>query len=377
MDKTYREGVRVATAFEGGLKLAAQPQNGVDNHAKRSLGGNVRKVKQLVKSIVRVFYRLLKPLFRPVVSRILRDLSGNMKLVVHQEFQSVHQEIQRLTVENQKLAAMVSTKGRIAISCGDGAILIKTEAGWVLCDANDYALIAYLMDVGELEVGTRLLIEKFLKPGDCFVDVGANIGMHTLAAARALKGQGKVVAFEPFGRTKQLLEQSVWMNGFSSLVDVYEAAISNEPGIKPLFLGKTCGHHSLFPLDGGQDTEKEKVEVKLLRLDDVISVAQRVDLLKIDAEGAELNVIESATSTIKRNDDIAIIVEFGPSHLQRIGIEPHQWFSVFEKLELEWKVINNDTGLLEKKDLAELISGYSVNLLFAKKGSKAWRRLAG
>lgn len=273
-------------------------------------------------------------------------------------------------IEQYSLAAAK----RVAVNCGDGAVLLRSEAGYILCSDIDHALISALMETGDLEIGTRILIQTFLKPGECFVDVGANIGMHTLAAAHAMKGQGKIVAFEPFAPTKKLLQRSIWMNGFASLVEVHEAAVSNESGSSVLYLGETSGHHSLFSLDGNEATHAKQVEVRLLRLDDVIPSNLKIDLLKIDAEGAELDVIQSALSTIKRNSDIAIIVEFGPSHLRRTGMQPIYWLSVFEKLGLEYRVINSLTGKLEVWEIADLISCDSANLLFSRIGSSAWAR---
>lgn len=269
----------------------------------------------------------------------------------------------------------LATAKRVAVNCGDNSILVRTEVGYVLCSDIDHALISVLLETGDLEAGTRILIQKFLKPADCFVDVGANIGMHTLAAAKVMNGQGKIIAFEPFTATKNLLERSIWMNGYASLVEVHEAAVSNKTGTSTLYLGETSGHHSLFSLGGNAKADAKQVDVKLVRIDDVVASSQRIDLLKIDAEGAELGVIESALSTIKQNDDIAIIVEFGPSHLRRTDIQPAHWLDVFKQLGMEYRVINSLTGALEIWEVTDLIACESVNLFFSRVNSSAWARL--
>ncbi|WP_175763250.1 FkbM family methyltransferase [Burkholderia ambifaria] len=268
-----------------------------------------------------------------------------------------------------------ATARRVAVNCGNGAVLVRTEAGFVLCGENDHALLACLLESGELERGTRLLIEKFVQPGNCFVDVGANIGLHTLAAARSMQGQGKIIAFEPFGPTKALLERSVWMNGFSSLVEIHQAAVSNETGHHKLFLGATSGHHSLFPLDERMSTDAEPVEVSVVRLDDIILATQKVDLLKIDAEGAELQVIESAAGLIERNAELAIIVEFGPAHLERTQIAPRDWLNAFAAHGLQYRAINSVSGKLEHWSMEDLIACDSINLLFGRKDAGFWERL--
>ncbi|WP_325089382.1 FkbM family methyltransferase [Burkholderia contaminans] len=332
------------------------------------------------------------------------------QLVIHQDLQktTAHlvQEVQRIqaslhrdvaiaqfaTVEqlDGKLADIAASVGpkldrievysyatarRIAVNCGGDAVLVKSEAGFVLCGANDHALLASLLDAGELERGTRLLIEKFLRPGDCFIDVGANIGMHTLAAARAMQGRGKIIAFEPFGPTKALLERSVWMNGLASMVEIHQAAVSNETGSHTLFLGATSGHHSLFPLHEGISADAAQIEVPVVRLDDVIPTTQKVNLLKIDAEGAELKIIESASHLIERNPDLAIISEFGPAHLKRTGVSPTDWLNAFAARGLEYRAINDVSGNLEHREMEYLLACDSINLLFSRKEASAWGRL--
>ena len=89
--------------------------------------------------------------------------------------------------------------------------------------------------------------------------------MHTLAAARVLEGKGKIIAFKLFEHTSRLLEKSVWINGFANIAEIHQAAVANVTGHQNLFLGKTCGHHSLFPLNSTNGVEQE-VKVPLVRL---------------------------------------------------------------------------------------------------------------
>jgi FkbM family methyltransferase len=268
-----------------------------------------------------------------------------------------------------------ATARRVAITCDSGEVLVRTEVGFVLCAATDHAMLACLVDTGELELGTRLLIQKFLKPGDVYVDVGANIGMHVLAAARAMQGQGKIIAFEPFEPTKRMLEKTVRMNGFSDMTEIHQAAVSNVSGRQNLYLGVASGHHSLFKLDTSEDISKRPVEVALVRMDEVMPSKQRINLLKIDAEGAELDVVESSASLIRNNPDIALIVEFGPSHLRRTGHTPKQWLGTFTKLGLNYQVINVYSGTLEAWPIEQLEQVDSVNLFFSRDNSQAWSRL--
>lgn len=266
---------------------------------------------------------------------------------------------------------------RVAVASGNDEVLVRTESGYVLCPASDPALLSLLMETGELERGTRLLIQKLLVPGDTFVDAGANIGMHTLAAARAMQGRGRVLSFEPLPATCELLRKSVWINGFSNTVEVHQAAVFDRPGRHPLFLGSTSGHHSLYPLSVSTLEVPAPVEVPLVRIDDIIGPQTRVNLLKIDVEGAEPEAVAGAAATIDANPGIALIVEFGLSHLQRTGHSTEQWLQQFARFDFEVKVIDAETGALLDCSVQTLESTPSVNLLFARPHADAWARARG
>jgi FkbM family methyltransferase len=265
---------------------------------------------------------------------------------------------------------------RVAVYCGADEILVKTEAGYMMCSGADHAVLTCLVETGELERGTRLLIERLLVPGNVFVDVGANLGIHTLAAGRALRGQGRIIAFEPFEPTRRLLEKSVWINGLSDVTRIDSRAVSSHAGRRPLFLGRTSGHHSLFPLDGGADSGAGG-EVDTVPLDAALDPALRVTLLKIDVEGAELDVLEGAAGLVRNNPDMALIVEFGPSHLKRTGQSTAAWLAAFAKFDLVYQAIDDITGALAIRSAVQLEAATSTNLLFARAGAPVWSKAGG
>ncbi|MFJ2693615.1 FkbM family methyltransferase [Pseudomonas sp. NPDC087336] len=255
---------------------------------------------------------------------------------------------------------------RVAVNCGTDEIMIRSEIGYVLCSASDHALIAILLEAGELEPGTRLLIQRLIKPGDAYIDVGANIGMHMLAAAQAMQGSGKIIGFEPFGPTKALIDKTMWINGFSEITETHQLAVSNMSGSQSLNLGATSGHHSLFKLNTPASLAKPPVQVDLTSLDDIVSPDQVIHLLKIDAEGAELDVIEGATQLLKNNPQIKLIVELGLSHLERTDHTVEDWLETFTKLGFEYQIINPSSGELEAYSIEKLRAVGSVNLFFSK-----------
>jgi FkbM family methyltransferase len=422
MDKTYREKIDVKVAFESAMKrqtpmpsAVPEPANidpGTIDHVPDSSAKN--STRSLLRPVLRIFARLARPIALPILFRLrrffldeLRRDLDNMHREALGEIRSASEQIfvgvqRRLDATSVKISAEIANSlgslsqspltqshedsiafnarlqrvedysalvaRRFALSSGSD-VIVRTIVGYVLCPSTDHALVTSLIEAGELETGTRLLIERLLQPGDTFVDVGANVGLHTLAAARAMKGEGEIVAFEPFGPTKQLLDRTLWMNGFSSMTKVHEAAVSNSSGSAKLFLGPTSGHHSLTAIDVPDHLTETTAEVRMVTLDGILDGDKSVDLIKIDVEGAELEVIQGAQSIIANNPDIGLIVEFGPSHLKRAGHTSVGWISKFRDMGFDYMAIHPETGLLEYMSIEQMEAQESVNLFFARAGS--------
>jgi FkbM family methyltransferase len=266
---------------------------------------------------------------------------------------------------------------RVAVPFGTEATMVRSSVGYVLCGNNDHALIAAIIESNELEPGTRKLIQRIIEPNDIFIDVGANIGMHTLAAAHAMHGQGKVIALEPYPPTVQLLEKTIWMNGYKNIVEIHSIAASDEQSERTLYLGATSGHHSLYPLDASSKTDSTPIKVSTTTIDQIMINSPKANLIKIDAEGAELEVLAGAAMLINRNDNIAVIAEFGNSHLKRINVSTQAWLDNFQQFGFEFQAIHPDTGALRNISIDELDHIDSINLFFARPLSPIWAKAGG
>lgn len=267
---------------------------------------------------------------------------------------------------------------RFAVPCGENSVMVRTLAGYVLCPQDDFALVSALVEGSPYEPGSQWVITSCLMPGDLFVDVGANVGLHTLAAARAVGPQGRVLALEAHPKTAALLSRTVWMNGLAGRVTVLPYAISDTEGAMELYLGQTSGHHSLLPLqpDGYVVSPTSGwLITDARRLDDVMPAGATPVIVKIDVEGVELSVLRGGRETFERCRDVGILAEFGHTHLQRSGVDPKVWFSSFEDLGFVWKVVDEHASSLVDLSLEEVIAQGSVNIFFARKQSPLWRRL--
>jgi FkbM family methyltransferase len=387
MHNKYRGSADIRTALSLQMRRIAQVStesasiSSVSHIASidRPLSSWFAELRSRIREAISKRINFLRPL-REDMRGIGEDLKG-VRLDLNETWSQVIElsdRIKNIEIEVQQRLQRIeqysySTARRVAINCGSDAVMIRTAVGYVLCPPADYPLIASLIETGDLEKGTRLLIEKLVRPRDVFVDVGANIGLHTLAAARAVNGMGRIIAFEPFRPTADLCRKSAWLNGFSEIVEIHQVAASDHSGRQRLYLGPTCGHHSLFELNERSDVGSPTVDVDLVTLDEVLS-GTRADLIKIDVEGAELEVIEGSRRTIDQNPEIALIVEFGPSHLRRRGHSTGEWLSRFEAFGMIYRAIDADSGSIEERSIEQLENAYSTNLIFSRPGSSIWQR---
>ncbi|MBS9475706.1 FkbM family methyltransferase [Ancylobacter radicis] len=158
-------------------------------------------------------------------------------------------------------------------------------------------------------------LQKFVRPGDVFVDVGANIGLFTLKAA---PHAARVVAVEPGEAAGSQLASNIALNGFGH-VTVVRKALSDAPGKAALFHNPLGDDPQAFSLlSDGSDAGSELVELTTLDLLVAEQKLARVDCIKIDVEGAEGQVLAGATQTLER-DRPTVIFEMNCPTLDKAG----------------------------------------------------------
>ncbi len=134
---------------------------------------------------------------------------------------------------------------------------------------------------------------NWLKPGMTVIDVGANAGVYTFSAARRVGAEGKVIAIEPFPSCVEYLRETCRVNQLD-WVKVYGAAASDQSGTVHLSL--QCASELNEVVAGDRETlpPGQYVDVPCLTLDSLIEQEklQAVHILKLDAEGHEINVLQ-------------------------------------------------------------------------------------
>jgi len=144
------------------------------------------------------------------------------------------------------------------------------------------------------------------RSGDNVLDIGANIGVFMLYLQQRARGI-RVHCFEPAADTRAQLMRNVVENGLEQSVTVYSSAVTDRITTVQLKQASLTGHRSLFPSAYVSSTESESVPSVALHEAINQCGARKIDLLKIDVEGAEIEVLEGAHAGVwERIDRVAI-----------------------------------------------------------------------
>jgi FkbM family methyltransferase len=238
------------------------------------------------------------------------------------------------------------------------------------------AALIYYQGVSEPETADFVL--KFLKPGMVFLDVGAHVGEYTLLAARAVGSIGEVHVFEANPEMCDLLRHNIRLNGLSH-VSVNQCAVSDQDGEMEF---EVYAEPSVCALKvqscSAQADARRRTAVKVLRVPSLrmnqylLRVKRKVDLVKIDVEGAELLVFRGATDllALPRNQSPTFIFEYEADNYARFGHPAGELFDLLRRNGFGiWRY--NGTARLDPFD-CKLLSGGTVNLVASK--DEKWLR---
>ena len=162
------------------------------------------------------------------------------------------------------------------------------------------------------EMKEREFLNSFLRDGDIFIDVGSNLGLFTLIAARKIGPTGRVIAFEPSPVTFTRLKENVQLNGLTN-VQCVNAALSDQSGVSD-FTQSEDGFAAWNSFAAPTKGERlSTVPVKAITWDEFAKqqgLVGRVAMMKIDVEGWESRVIQGARLCLSRDDAPLLQVEF-------------------------------------------------------------------
>jgi FkbM family methyltransferase len=169
------------------------------------------------------------------------------------------------------------------------------------------------------------------KAGDVVVDAGAAFGFYTILASRLVGPSGKIISIEPQPEIFEMLKRNIKLNDIQNAVSINRALYSKEAVVK-LF-----DNYSLVPERAQQANVHSYAQVKADTLDNLLGLQdlKKVDWIKIDVEGAELEVLKGSERTLANNDDLTLVIEIhGSEMLGQITefLKEHNFRIILEKM---------------------------------------------
>jgi len=184
-------------------------------------------------------------------------------------------------------------------------------------DGRDTSLTPTILAGGFYEPGTTRLLCRMVHTGCRVLEVGANVGWHSLLVAERIGPSGRLVAFEPNPEAFELLHLNLFVNGYWDRCRLAPVALSDVSGTAKLHVaGSFLASGRLLPFSAGDlawaQQRDHAFDVRMSTLDEAVADDPRFQVVKIDVEGAEPRVFAGAAEFFAANPHLQIVLEFTP-----------------------------------------------------------------
>ncbi|ELR99204.1 FkbM family methyltransferase [Gloeocapsa sp. PCC 73106] len=219
------------------------------------------------------------------------------------------------------------------------------------------------------------LLLSLIHPGATVLDIGANFGYYALSAGTKVGKDGLVLAFEPNPEAYELLERNTQINQLESIVQCHQACLGATDGETDFYLTEESSFSGIGAT--GRAKIKQQVRIPLHRLDSFLERLQipTIDVMKIDVEGYEFAVLESAQTILENSPDCVIMLEVSAKNLDQ-----HRLVALIEVLERLYRLgfqafRVNSTELTPLKTPAAISEIGAANLFLTSTNSSQHQEL--
>ena len=185
---------------------------------------------------------------------------------------------------------------------------------------------------GEYEPAHTKIYRKLVRPGDVVFDVGANFGWFTSLLARRVRPGGKVHAFEPLPAFAAMTRDIIAINELEDTVELTNEGLGSASGEFTVYTFKDLPHGHASATDLGR-ADAVPHTCRITTLDYYVATRRiaRIDFMKVDVEGHELEVFKGANQTLSAKHAPIIAFEINRQCLQHRGVAPGQVFSLLRE----------------------------------------------
>lgn len=246
------------------------------------------------------------------------------------------------------------------VTVPDKTIVYRSRSGinWEL-DLSEYQMRQiYLYDIYERNTIRHLF--NLCKPDMTFIDVGANIGFYSLTMAQFLK-KGEVHSFEPNPYIHKLFQKNLALNSFSNIVANPVGLSDKNETLTIHFSKSNLGASSVY--NTSSDMHEQ---IRLVAFDDYCKEKniQKIDLLKVDIEGGELNFLKGATGMIRKCEKLILVMEIMEEHCIKAGYSAAELFEYVTSL--GFKAYLPRPYPFSLKRALVIPEGFNDNIIFLK-----------
>ena len=224
-------------------------------------------------------------------------------------------------------------------------------------DPRDRTIAKKISLYGDYEEYVRQILLSYAKPNTTIVDIGANIGLHTIPLSKKIGPQGKILSFEPDPDNYRILKKNIELNGLQN-VTTYNIGLSDKPGKANLFQsdenrgGLSICEKNVSQLEG----EPRAVHIELSTGDiELANCTPEISLIKIDVEGAEPLVIQGMSEVLNQNKKAVIVFEFSPKYIINMGLDPNNFLSSFINKDYRLLIIDEKNRTTTESSVSEIV----------------------
>lgn len=213
-------------------------------------------------------------------------------------------------------------------------IKIKFPAKWSRYYEPDY------------EADNYSFLKNYVKPGMHIIDIGAHLGLFSACSSQLTGSTGKIICFEPTPGTYEVLKKTLALNKCDNVTPLQQA-VGAATGETVFFVSSTAACNSNSLVENVSEGNAEKYNVTITTIDDIVNTFQlHPDLIKIDAEGAELDVLKGGIKTLNEKKP-TLILGLHPKFIKQKGDSLEAiWeilMSAHYKIEMEGSEITKET----------------------------------
>jgi FkbM family methyltransferase len=222
----------------------------------------------------------------------------------------------------------------------------ENSAGWITIEEKRRSYM-----IPDYEAMLEQFYRGFLKSGDVVIDAGAHVGRHTVPILKSVLPSGTIYAFEPLPVCWPSLTGNEFLQTNSQNVTLSKYALGDEDRISDFVVAVDLPAYSgLKERHYDAPTRLEKISVEVRKIDTLFADFNRLDYIKVDAEGGEFGILLGAEKTLARFNPV-ITFEFGMSSSEAYAIVPEQ---VFEYLAgLGYSIFDILGHALDRKSFSE------------------------